>query len=109
MMKSIMPRIMVCIMIHIYVMTQQMIQIMSRKKELSEQLRDRKLEYIKNGICDSYVKYGIPSFEYVINDIQTKTENQLKRLTKLIERLKKEGEMYDERISYYKKYIKYGG
>lgn len=84
-------------------------KILLRKKELFDHLNDNKLEYIKNGICDSYIKYGTPSLNDVINNIQTKSEIQSKRLTRLIKRLKKEGEVYDENVSYYKKYVKYGG
>lgn len=80
-----------------------------RKKELFDHLNDNKLEYIKNGICDSYIKYGTPSLNDVISDIQTKSEIQTKRLHRLIKRLKKEGEIYDENVSYYRKYVKYGG
>jgi hypothetical protein len=84
-------------------------KILLRKKELFDHLNDNKLEYIKNGICDSYIKYGTPSLKDVINNIQSKSEVQMKRLTKLINRLKEEGEIYDEKISYYAQYVKRGG
>jgi len=84
-------------------------KILLRKKELFDHLSDKKLRYIKNGICDSYIKYGTPSLNDVISDIYTKSEIQLKRLERLIKRLKKEGEVYDENVSYYNKYVKYGG
>jgi hypothetical protein len=84
-------------------------KILLRKKELFDHLSDKKLRYIKNGICDSYIKYGTPSLNDVISDIHTKSEIQLKRLERLIRRLKKEGEVYDENVSYYNKYVKYGG
>ena len=84
-------------------------KILLRKKELFDHLNNNKLEYIKNGICDSYIKYGTPSLNDVINNIQIRSDVQTKRLTRLINRLKKKGEMYDENVSYYKKYVKYGG
>jgi len=84
-------------------------KILLRKKELFDNLNDRKLEYVRNGICDSYIKFGTPSLEHVIDNIQTKTDVQSKRLMRLIKRLNKECEVYDENISYYRKYIKYGG
>jgi hypothetical protein len=84
-------------------------KVLLRKKELFDNLTDRKLEYIKDGICDSYIKYGKPSLEDVICNIQNKTEIEMKRLIRVIKRLKKEGEVYDENISYYKSFIKYGG
>jgi hypothetical protein len=53
-------------------------KILLRKRELFDQLSDKKLEYIKNGICDSYIKYGKPSLNDVINNIKTRTEAKTK-------------------------------
>ncbi len=84
-------------------------KILLRKKELFDHLNEERLEYEKNGICDSFINFGTPSLDTVINDIQTKKMKQNERLQKLIKRLKKEGEIYDENNSYYKKYIQNGG
>ena len=84
-------------------------KVLLRKKELFEHLNDEKLEYVKNGVCDSYIQYGTPCLKDVINNIQTKSEKEINRLQRLIRLLKKEGEDYDENNSYYKKYIKNGG
>lgn len=84
-------------------------RLLLRKKQLFDQLTNNKLEYTKNGICDSFIKFGKPELNIVIKDVQKRTEVQSKRLTKLLNRLRKEDETYDENISYYKKYIKYGG
>lgn len=83
--------------------------ILLRKKELFEKLDNEKLNYIKNGICDSYIKFGKPSLDTVINSIHEKNNIKSKRLQKLINLLKEEGEEYDENNSYYKNYIKNGG
>lgn len=80
-----------------------------RKRELFDQLNDNKLEYTRGGICDSFIKFGTPSLNTVIKDVQKRTDVQMKRLRQLINRLKKEGECYDENISYYKQFIKNGG
>lgn len=80
-------------------------KVLLRRKELIDHLNDKKLEYTKFGICDSYIKFGKPSLETVIDNIQTKTSSQTKRFTLLLKRLKKEGEIYDETISYYRDYI----
>ena len=84
-------------------------KILLRRKELIDHLSDKKLEYTKYGICDSYIKFGKPSLETVIDSVQTKTSTQTKRFTILLKRLKKEGEIYDENISYYRDYIVNGG
>src|SRR5579872_2872269 len=84
-------------------------RVLLRKRQLFDQLSDNKLEYTRNGICDSFIKFGTPSLNTVIEDVQKKSEIQTKRLRKLLRRLKEEGEVYDERISYYKQYIKNGG
>ncbi|VBB17785.1 hypothetical protein YASMINEVIRUS_248 [Yasminevirus sp. GU-2018] len=84
-------------------------RILLRKKVLFEKLCDNKLEYVKDGVCDSFIKYGTPSLDTVIQDIQQKTDIKSKRLTRLLKRLRKEGEPYDEKVSYYAKYIKNGG
>lgn len=84
-------------------------RILLRKKQLFDKLTDNKLEYTKDGICDSFIKFGVPELNTVIKDVQQKTDVQSKRLGILIKRLRKEGEIYDENNTYYKKYIKYGG
>ena len=84
-------------------------KIILRKRELFSQLDDKKIEYSNNGICDSYIKYGVPSLNDVMSNMHIKTEVHTKRLLRLIKRLKKEGEVYDENISYYKRYIRNGG
>jgi hypothetical protein len=80
-----------------------------RKQELCSILNDEKLEYEKNGICDSYVEYGTPSLDNVVIKIKKKTHDTTDRLCKIINELKKIGEQYDENNSYYKKYIRNGG
>lgn len=84
-------------------------KILLRKKELFNQLDEKKLEYKKYGICDSYIKYGKPSLNDVIENIQTLTDKKLNRVLRLTKRLKKEDEIYDENISYYKNFINNGG
>lgn len=80
-----------------------------RKRQLFNQLNDKKLEYIKNGICDSYIKYGKPSLNDVIDNIKSKATAKSKRLDRLLTKLRTEGELYDESNSYYKKYVNNGG
>lgn len=84
-------------------------KILLRKKKLLEQLDDNKIRYIKNGICDAYIKYGYPSLDDVVVDLQQKTEKQMNRYLRLLNRLKKEGEIYDENNTYYRNYIINGG
>ena len=84
-------------------------KILLRKKELFHHLDEKKLQYVQNGICDSYIKYGVPALHDVVSNIELNTELNTKRLLRLIKKLKKEGEIYDENISYYKNYIRNGG
>lgn len=84
-------------------------KVLLRKKELFNELSDNKLEYRKNGICDSFIKFGTPSLNVVIQTVQEKTESETNRLIKLLKCLKRENELYDENNSYYKKYIRNGG
>lgn len=83
-------------------------KILLRKKKLFDHLDNEKLEYIKYGICDAYIKYGSPSLEDVVKDMQDISEKKMTRLKKLLKRLKEEGEIYDENNSYYQLYIKNG-
>jgi hypothetical protein len=84
-------------------------RIVLRKTQLFDKLKNNKLEYTRDGICDSFIKFGTPPLNTVIDDVQKKIELQTKRLTRLLKRLRYEGEIYDESNSYYKRYIKYGG
>ena len=84
-------------------------KIILRKKQLFVELSENKLEYKKNSICDAYIKYGKYSKNDVIDIMKNKNLKEAKRLRILIKKLKKEGEIYDENISYYRDYIKNGG
>lgn len=83
-------------------------KILLRKKKLFDHLSDEKLEYIKYGVCDAYIKYGTPSLDVVVKDMQTKSSKKMIRLEKLLNKLRQEGEIYDEKNSYYQSYVKNG-
>jgi hypothetical protein len=80
-------------------------KILLRKKKLFDHLDNEKLEYIKYGVCDAYIKYGTPSLEDVVKNMQCVSEKKMTRLKKLLKKLKDEGERYDEKITYYQQYI----
>lgn len=80
-----------------------------RKRKLFEELSSVKLEYKENGICDAYIKFGKPSLEEVISNIQKRSDDELMRYQLLIYKLNKNNLIYDERVSYYKNYITMGG
>jgi len=84
-------------------------RVLLRKKQLFDQLTNNKLEYTGDGICDSFIKFGTPPLNTVIENVQKRTEVQTKRLTRLLKRLRTEGEIYDENISFYQRYVKNGG
>jgi len=79
-----------------------------RKKQLFDKLNSHKLTYVKGGICDSYIKYGYPSLDKVISDVQNLTDQEDQRLAKLLSHLKKRGLRYDSDVSYYREYIEQG-
>ena len=84
-------------------------KILIRKKELYSTLSDEKIQYIKNGICDSYILYGKPTLENVIDTMKVKNSTKMKRMSLLLKKLQEIEEEYDENVSYYKKYISSGG
>jgi hypothetical protein len=84
-------------------------KIILRKKQLFNKLSDNKLEYKKNSICDMYIKYGKFSINEIIDTMKDKEYKETRRLKLLLKKLEKEGEVYDENISYYIDYIKNGG
>ncbi len=84
-------------------------KIQVRKKKLFEELTSVKLEYIENGICDAYIKFGKPSLEEVISNIQKKSDDELDRYQLLMNKLNKNNLIYDEKVSQYRRYIKMGG
>lgn len=80
-------------------------KIIVRKKQLMDSLNTRKLTYVKGGICDSFIKFGFPSLEQVISDVEEMTKNEERRLMRLIKELRKKDLTFDSRVTYYKEYI----
>lgn len=83
-------------------------KIIVRKKQLMDRLDSQKLTYVRGGICDSFIKYGFPSLEKVISDVEEMTKQEEQRLMNLITELKKIELRYDSRVSYYKEYVEQG-
>jgi len=79
-----------------------------RKRQLFDKLNSEKLTYVKGGICDSFIKYGYPSLEDVIQDVQTMTYHEDLRLKVLIKQLEKRRLKYDGRVSYFRDYVEQG-
>lgn len=84
-------------------------QVFLRKKTIQEKLAEKKLDYVKNGVCDSFIKFNTPKIEEVVEKIEKNDEKKIKRLTRLVKLIKEKGEIYDEKISYYQRYIRNGG
>jgi hypothetical protein len=80
-----------------------------RKKQLFDRLNDTKNEYKKNGICDQYIKFGKMNVEDVIDKINDQNNEEMQRYNKLSKKLKKRGLKYDDKVQYYRDYIKKGG
>lgn len=81
----------------------------NRKTMLFNELNNVKLEYKQNGICDSYIKYGKPSLEEVIDDLTIKSNNQTDRLKLLVDKLALKNIKFDDRIEIFNNYVKNGG
>lgn len=84
-------------------------KIKVRKKRLISKLSDKKLKYTKNGICDMYIKYGKPSIDDVINDIENSNRKKQNRLLELLSRLNELELNYDNNNSYFRDYVNRGG
>jgi len=86
-------------------------KIILRKKNLLEKLNERKLEYKENsdGICDTYIKFGLSNIDDVIIKLEKRDNLRSKRLTELLKKLRDENETYDSNISYYNDYVQKGG
>lgn len=80
----------------------------TRKKQLFDKLNSLKLTYIEGGVCDAYIKFGYPSLDQVVLEIQHITLQEEKRLNKLLIALKKHNLEYDPNVMYYKEYVEQG-
>lgn len=83
--------------------------ILVRYNKLINLLNKKRLEYRKNGICDQYIKFGTPSIEEVVKSMEKKTNDEDRRLHKLIKCLRKKNLSYDQNVKSYREYITYGG
>jgi|LakMenEpi03Aug12_release.lakeMendotaPanAssembly.Ray.scaffolds.fasta_scaffold424444_2 hypothetical protein len=77
-----------------------------RKKELFDKLKENKLEYKKNSICDAYIKFGSPNINEVVDILLKNQLDEINRFICLIDELNKRNINYDNRIPIFKKYIK---
>jgi len=84
-------------------------QIRVRKKQLFETLETEKLQYIENGLCDQYIRFGLHGIENVVRQIKDREMVEEKRLIRLLREIKKTGTNYDQNIDWYSDYIKKGG
>jgi hypothetical protein len=81
----------------------------TRKSKLIKIINEYKLNDVKLNICKAYIKFGQPSLEYVVKQLQEKQTKKNNRMYNLISKLKKHGKQYDEKIPAYSNYIKNGG
>jgi len=77
-----------------------------RKKELFDKLKENKLEYKKNSICDAYIKFGSPNINEVIDILLKNQLDEINKFIFLIDELNKRNISYDSRIPIFKTYIK---
>ena len=83
-----------------------------RKQSLVKKMADFKLNYEKykdNTLCKSYINFGTPNLDTIIENICSKLSIENNRLCELLEKLKELNLEYDSTIPSYKKFIKKGG
>ena len=80
-----------------------------RKKKLFKILKDSKLEYKKNSICDIYIKYGMPKINDVINILEKNNLKNISNLTILTKELTKLNLKYNKNLPSHYNFIKNGG
>jgi hypothetical protein len=80
-----------------------------RKQKLTKKLKELKLTFTKNKICEEYINFGTPNLDAVIKSLLSKQNLENDRLCTLLEKLKKKKIEYDAKIPVYVKYIKKGG
>jgi uncharacterized protein Usg len=76
-----------------------------RKDILMNKLRDLKLQYKKNSICDAYIKYGSPDLKTVVENLVQKQTDRGVRFTKMIKYLEKHNMRYDDKIPCFEDYL----
>lgn len=81
----------------------------SRKEILLKKISDMKLRFDSGSMCNSYIKFGVPDIDTVIESLFTKQNLENDRLFNLINSLRERNLEYNENIPSYKKYIKNGG
>lgn len=83
-----------------------------RKNLLISKMKDFKMNYEKyknNNLCKSYVNFGTPDLDTIIENIRLTLSIENNRLCELLETLKELNLEYDHNIPSYKKFIKKGG
>jgi len=80
-----------------------------RKKKLFKTLKDYKLEYKKNSICDIYIKYGMPKIDDVIDILEKNNLKNISNLTILTNELTKLNLKYNKKLPSHYNFIKNGG
>ena len=82
---------------------------LQRKQQLFKILKEYKLEYKKNSICDIFIKYGIPKLQDVINVLEKENINTISNLKLLSKELTKLNLKFDKKLPSHFNYIKNGG
>lgn len=78
-----------------------------RKQKLMDKLESKKLQYIKNGICDAYVKYGKPEISIVVRKVTEILKLEDKRKTNIMKKLLRKSIKCDDvyKVNYFREYI----
>lgn len=80
-----------------------------RKIKLINRLKELKIVYTKDKLCEQYILTGQPDLDVVVKSFFTKQNEENDRLCELLEELKDKNLEYNGLVPAYKKYIKKGG
>jgi len=78
---------------------------MQRRKKLQNALADHKLELKPHGDCYSYIYYGTPSIDEILEKELKKEDRRFERMITLVEALAEYGFAFDEKNSMHMDYI----
>lgn len=79
-----------------------------REIKLMDKLQEEKLDYVSHSICDTFIRYGMPELNEVIDTLKKNTMTKSENLIKLSNELSKNNIQYDESIPRYANYVNSG-
>ena len=79
-----------------------------RKEQLLNRLKEEKLDFANNSLCDIYINYGMIDLDTLIEDMQKTNESKSKNFIILNNELNKRNLSFNNKVPSFSKYIKSG-